>query len=124
MIYTEILDLIDEIKKEESYIQFIEAEKTLNSNPDLKELLNQFYELSGRKEKLERYGSYISTEELDREIKDTRMKLFAFQESIDYLEALKALNEVLDEVSMIVFNNISEELMIGRFGKFYARHRR
>ena len=124
MIYDYIDDLVEAIKAEAPYQDFIAAKQKVTEDPQLTKELNTMQRLLDEKEDLSKYQSYISLDEINEKIKAQKQVLQSFPAMIDYQSALYTLNKQLEELSQITFGGISEELIIGRIGKIYARHSR
>ena len=124
MIYDYIDDLVEAIKAEAPYQDFIVAKQKVTEDPQLTKELNTMQRLLDEKEDLSKYQSYISLDEINEKIKAQKQVLQSFPAMIDYQNALYTLNKQLEELSQITFGGISEELIIGRIGKIYARHSR
>lgn len=124
MIYDYIDDLVESIKVEAPYQDFIAAKQKVTEDPQLNKELNTMQRLLDEKEDLSKYQSYISLDEINEKIKAQKQVLQSFPAMIDYQNALYTLNKQLEELSQITFGGISEELIIGRIGKIYARHSR
>ena len=90
----EILDkLITEIKLDQRYIDYVEAEKKLNQYDELK-----------------KYNQYIDNQEIKDEIRDLKKKIASNEDILDYYCKYHRLNDFLDEITKVVFGGISNEL--------------
>lgn len=123
MIYDEISALIEAIKQEDCFLRYQES-LSIFENEDVKSLMRQLDRLMEEKESLARFGKYANTKDLTQKITDIRRKLYQKPEMQAYLEAYGELNKMLDEITNIVFDDISDELAIGRIGRSYARYSR
>ncbi|MBO6046865.1 MAG: YlbF family regulator [Erysipelotrichaceae bacterium] len=123
MIYDAIDELVKALKQEPDYCDYVRASAVLERD-DLARMIKAYQQAVLEKEEMERYGSYIDLTPYDDKIKDKRTQLYAMPEIIDYLRALKKVNELTDEVTEIVFSHISSELQLGRMGMLFARHSR
>ena len=123
MIYDEILALIEAIKQEDCFLYYQESLKVFE-NEEIQSLMRQLDRLMEEKESLARFGKYANTKDLTQKITDIRRELYQKPEMQVYLEAYSELNKMLDEITNIVFDDISDELAKGRIGRSYARYSR
>ena len=92
--------------------------------PEVKSLMNEMNRLKEEKEDLARFGSYCDSSHIQERITDIRRELYRLPEMNAYLESYSELNKMLDEITDIVFDDISDELAKGRIGRSYARYSR
>lgn len=123
MMYDEILALIEAIKQEECFLRY-QRSLSIFEDEDIRSLMRQLDRLTEEKESLARFGKYANTKDLTQKITDIRRELYQKPEMQAYLEAYSELNKMLDEVTNIVFDDISDELVKGRIGRSYARYSR
>ena len=123
MIYEQINDFIEAIKEEECFINYQRFLKVFEDE-DVRSLMKQLDRLTEEKESLSRFGKYADTSELSKKITDIRRELYQKPKMQVYLSAYSELNTMLDEITNIVFNDISDELAKGRIGRSYARYSR
>lgn len=123
MIYEQINDFIEAIKEEECFINYQRSLKVFEDE-DVRSLMKQLDRLTEEKESLSRFGKYADTSELSKKITDIRRELYQKPKMQVYLSAYSELNTMLDEITNIVFNDISDELAKGRIGRSYARYSR
>ena len=88
---------------------------------DYRKALGTFKE---EKEDLARFGSYCDSSHIQERITDIRRELYRLPEMNAYLESYSEFNKMLDEITDIVFDDISDELAKGRIGRSYARYSR
>ena len=69
-----------------------------------------------------KYKNYISLDDLKEEIRNLKISLYSYNEVIVYNSCLKILNNRLDEISNILFNGVSDELVTSRIGKIYESY--
>lgn len=123
MMYDEILALIEAIKQEDCFLRY-QKSLSIFEDEDIRSLMRQLDRLTEEKESLARFGKYANTKDLTQKITDIRRELYQKPEMQIYLEAYSELNKMLDEVTNIVFDDISDELAKGRIGRSYARYSR
>ena len=97
----EILDkLITEIKLDQRYIDYVEAEKKLH-NQEIDSLLHEYQN---------KLNQYIDNQEIKDEIRDLKKKIASNEDILDYYCKYHRLNDFLDEITKVVFGGISNEL--------------
>lgn len=124
MIYDLVADFVTSLKDEDIYKTYIEARQRVVSHETLSREIRTLERYRDEKEALSQYGEYANTKELDEKISKQRLLIDSYEEMREYRKALLDLNNYLDELNSIIFANISDELVLGRMGKIYARHRR
>ena len=123
MIYESINELIEAIKKEECFKSYHDSLQVFKL-PEVESLMREMNRLNEEKEDLARFGTYCDTKELQERITNIRRELYSIPEMNAYLSAYSELNEMLDDITTIVFDDISDELAKGRIGRSYARYSR
>ena len=124
MIYDLVADFVSSLKDEDIYKTYIEARQRVVSHETLSREIRTLERYRDEKEALSQYVEYANTKELDEKISKQRLLIDSYEEMREYRKALLDLNNYLDELNSIIFANISDELVLGRMGKIYARHRR
>lgn len=124
MIYDLVADFVSSLKDEDIYKTYTEARQRVVSHETLSREIRTLERYRDEKEALSQYGEYANTKELDEKISKQRLLIDSYEEMREYRKALLDLNNYLDELNSIIFANISDELVLGRMGKIYARHRR
>lgn len=106
----EILDkLITEIKLDQRYIDYVEAEKKLH-NQEIDSLLHEYQNKLNLYDELKKYNQYIDNQEIKDEIRDLKKKIASNEDILDYYCKYHRLNDFLDEITKVVFGGISNEL--------------
>ena len=123
MIYDLIKELIEAIKEEECFKGYQDSLQVFEL-PEVKSLMREMNRLNEEKEDLSRFGPYCDTKELQERITNIRRELYNIPEMNAYLSAYSELNGMLDDITTIVFDDISDELAKGRIGRSYARYSR
>ena len=90
-----IYDLIDAIKEDKRYLQFKEQSLKL-LNQETKELLDNYQNLLQELDDLKKFEKYIDLTQKRQELNEVRKRM--------------SQNELLDEVTKIVFKDISDSL--------------
>ena len=106
MELNELLDnLINEIKADQRYIDYLDAEKKLYI-PENKSLLKTY------QSKLDEYEDNTNIKE---EIKELKKQISQNSDIIDYYQKYHCLNDFLEEITGVVFKDISEELNLSPY---------
>lgn len=105
----EILDrLIEQIKLDQRYLDYIEAEKKLHD--DIESLLKEYQDKLSEYEDLKKYEQYIDNQEIKNEIRKLKKEIGENPVIIDYYQKYHNLNDFLEQITKIVFGNISKQL--------------
>ena len=94
-----IYDLIDAIKEDKRYLQFKEQSLKL-LNQETKELLDN----------LKKFEKYIDLTQKRQELNEVRKRMSQNENIQKYYQSYYKINELLDEVTKIVFKDISDSL--------------
>ena len=106
----EILDrLMEEIKLGQRYLDYIEAEKKLHDD-DIESLLKEYQDKLSEYEDLKKYEQYIDNQEIKNEIRKLKKEIGENPLIIDYYQKYHNLNDFLEQITKIVFGNISKQL--------------
>lgn len=101
--------LVNEIKLDQRYLDYIEAEKKLYTK-DVNALLHEYQAKLSHYEELKQFDQYIDNSQLKEEIKILKKQISDNDDILDYYQKYHRLNDFLEEITKIVFGNISEEL--------------
>lgn len=110
-VYNLIEDLVVEIKKMPVYQDFKEKSQDLNE-PEVKVILEEYQRLKQKKADLKKYDKYLDLTELNQEIIDIRLKMKESKIINDYYQAYYQINEYLNEITSVIFKNISDDIGI------------
>lgn len=106
----ELLDkLVMEIKQDQRYLEYIEAENQLQ-NQETVSLLRDYQNKINQYDELRQYNQYIDNQEIKNELKELKKSLSNNQDILNYYEKYHCLNDFLDEITKIVFGGISNDL--------------
>lgn len=109
-----IEELVEEIKKDPRYITFIEEEKNLLKNP-IQELLQNYQTLNTEYQEVKKYQKYIDISEIEETLKATKQEISKNPSIQKYYQSYHAINDLLDVVTMEIFDGISEEIDTSRY---------
>ncbi|MCD7948815.1 MAG: YlbF family regulator [Erysipelotrichaceae bacterium] len=109
-----INELVEAIKKDDIYKSYIKANDNLNDAKTLA-LLSRHQNLMEDYYRLRQYESYTSLDQIKKDIKDVNDDIQKNDQIMNYYNYYYQLNDLLEEVTHIVFNDISDELNLTRF---------
>ena len=104
-----INELVDAIKEDQRYIHFQKASASLN-NDDVLELMNEYQNVVNDLNYLQQFDAYIDISDKKNEFKEIKKKLAQNSIVQDYYQAYYQINDLLNEVTQIVFQHISDSL--------------
>lgn len=105
-----IYDLIDAIKEDKRYLQFKEQSLKL-LNQETKELLVNYQNLLQELDDLKKFEKYIDLTQKRQELNEVRKRMSQNENIQKYYQSYYKINELLDEVTKIVFKDISDSLV-------------
>lgn len=107
-------NLIDTIKQDQRYLDYVEADKKLH---DFKvaSLLHDYQTKIEEYDNLKQYEDYIDNSVIKNEIKELKKQIASNDDIIVYYQKYHCLNDFLDEITKIVFGNISKDLDISPY---------
>lgn len=115
MELNELLDnLINEIKCDQRYIDYLEAEKKLYLTEN-ETLLKKYRNKLDEYEELKKYEQYIDNTNIKEEIRELKKQISQNNDIIDYYQKYHRLNDFLEEITGVVFKDISEELNLSPY---------
>ncbi len=111
---TLIEELISEIKKDTRYLSFLVQEEKMK-NPETQALLRNYQDAINAYQEVKKYANHIDISEQLAAMK--RLKREVSQHPIiqEYYQAYHEVNYVLDEVTKIIFKDISVDLSTDRY---------
>ncbi len=107
-------ELIEAIKKDDTYISYLKANKALNDTSTLA-LLSRRQTLMEDYNRLKQYEKYTSLDEIKNDIKEINEEINQNNIIMHYYQCYYQLNDLLEEVTDIIFDHISDELLLSRF---------
>lgn len=122
MDYDLLEQLIESIKQEQCYQDFMKAKRDIDSKQNILLLISRIKEKEQQYQEMMKYKNYISLDDLKEEIRNLKISLYSYNEVIVYNSCLKILNNRLDEISNILFSGVSDELVTSRIGKIYESY--
>ncbi|MCD8027712.1 MAG: YlbF family regulator [Erysipelotrichaceae bacterium] len=107
-------ELIEAIKKDETYISYVKANHALNDASTLT-LLSRRQTLMEDYNRLKQYEQYTSLDEMKNDIQDVNAQINQNDIIMNYYHCYYQLNDMLEKVTDMIFENISDELLLSRF---------
>lgn len=104
-----IEELIEEIKKDDSYLSFKEATKLLEKK-ETKDLLQRYQNQLNEINELKKYEGYIDLTSKKEELKTIKKEMSLNQDIQNYYQSYYKINHLLDHVTQIIFKDISQIL--------------
>lgn len=115
MELNELLDnLVNEIKQDKRYIEYFDAEKKLHE-PDVAKLLQEYQNKLNEYEGLKKYEQYIDNEQIKNEIRELKKMISKNNDINYYYQKYHCLNDYLEEITKVIFGNISKELNLSSY---------
>lgn len=113
-MYTLIDELVDAICQDELYITYRNNAKQLEQD-DIKQLLLQQQSLHEDYMRLRDLEKYVSIDETKNQLKDIKQKVTTHPVIQAYYQSYYDFNELLEEVTHIVFSDITQELELTKW---------
>lgn len=113
-MYKEIDELIEAISEDDVFLHYRECEHKLYDS-HLESLLQKHQMLQEDYLKMKKYEQYASFDELKNDLRQVKNELIQNPLIQDYYQSYYALNDLLDEVTYIVFHDISDELQFNKW---------
>lgn len=108
-MYREIDELIEVICQDNVFICYKASEKALY-DPETIALLSRHKMLQEDYMNMKKYQKYVSNDDLKKSLKDVKNDMIKHPKVQRYYQDYHAFNELLEEVTRTVFDNISDEL--------------
>lgn len=113
-MYKEIDELVEVIYKDQIFINYKESEKSLY-NQNIQSLLLKHQMLQEDYLKLKKYSQFVPIDETKQTLLDVKEEMKSNIMIQDYYNNYYRLNELLEEVTLIIFNKISQDINIEIF---------
>lgn len=113
-MYREIDALIEAILKHDIYKNYQIKEQALY-NQELIPLLSKQQALQEDYLRLRQYHNYVSVDDTKKELQLIKKEIFENSTIQAYYQSYYALNELLEAVTKIVFQGISEDIVLERW---------
>lgn len=113
-MYTLIDELVDAISKDEIFINYKQNNKLLEDD-DLRSLIIKHQVLFEDYLRLKEYEKYVSIDETKNQLLEVKKELTHHPLIQQYYNSYYSLNDLLEEVTDVVFDGISDEIMTQRY---------
>lgn len=111
---TLIEELISEIKKDTRYLSFLMQEERMQSD-DVQSLLKDYQDAVNAYQEVKPYANHIDiTQQIER-MQELKREVAQHPIIKEYYEAYHQINQLLEEVTNIVFKDISDDLVTSRY---------
>lgn len=105
-------ELIELIKSDQRYLNYKEKEKELKKVEDI---LIEYSRVMEEYQSLKQYESYIDTSLVKQKLKDIKLKMTNTKEIVEYYNCYHELNNYLDEITKLIFKDISDQLNMSQY---------
>ena len=113
-MYTLIDELVETIINDEIFIKYKQNNKLLEDD-DLKMLVSRHQVIFEDYLRLKEYEKYVSIDETKKELLEVKKELSDHPLIQQYYQSYYALNDLLEEITNIVFMNISDDIITNRY---------
>lgn len=113
-MYKEIDDLVDAIVEDDIFKKYQVNNQKIKSE-EMMPLLTKHQMIQEDYMKMKSYEPYVSIDETRKKLKDVKDELSHHPFIQDYYQSYYQLNDLLDEVTQIVFDGISKDIYINRW---------
>ncbi|MEG0368343.1 MAG: YlbF family regulator [Coprobacillus sp.] len=113
-MYKEIDELVEAICHDDIYREYAKAEESLNDE-NVVLLLSRHQILQEDYLRIKQLEGYVSSDDLKQQLKDVKTEMIQNPIIQNYYQRYYQMNELLDEVTIRVFQGISEELTFDKF---------
>ncbi|WP_028043813.1 YlbF family regulator [Candidatus Stoquefichus massiliensis] len=113
-MYKEIDELIENIIVDEVFLNYCQTERELYDETTLA-LVSRHQILQEDYLRIKAYSSEDELKEMREKLKELNSEISQNQKITDYYQAYHHLNDLLEEITQMVFANISDELVLDRF---------
>lgn len=110
-MYTELDELIEAIIQDDLFQDYLEKEKSLYQK-DVMALMSRYQTLQTDYLRMKQYEKYRPNDDMKKQLQSIHQQMLENPMILQYYQSYHQLNDMLEEVSHIVFEGISEELDI------------
>ena len=107
-------ELVDEICKDELFVEYKKNNKLLQDN-DLRMLVLRHQSVFEEYIRLKEYEKYVSIDETKKELLEVKKELTEHPLIQKYYKSYYAINDLLEEVTRVVFHDISDDVKMDRY---------
>lgn len=109
-----IAALVIEIKKDQRYQTFLKLEQKLQQK-NIAQLLYEYQEALDTYHDVQQYKEYIDISESEQRVKELKIQISKNKDIQEYYKAYHEVNELLEQVTELVFKDISKEIDMARY---------
>ena len=113
-MYTLIDELVETIVNDDVFIKYKQNNKLLEDD-DLKKLVSKHQVIFEDYLRLKEYEKYVSIDETKKELLEVKKELSDHPFIQQYYQSYYALNDLLEEITNVVFMNISDDIITNRY---------
>ena len=113
-MYTLIDNLVDAISKDKIFIEYKQNNKKIE-NDELKMLISRHQYIFEDYLRLKQYEKYVSIDETKKELLEVKKELTSHPLIQEYYKSYYSINDLLEEVTQVVFADISEDVKMDRY---------
>ena len=104
--------LVKEIKADTRYLAFNEREKRLQ---EVEDLLQEYQEANNAYQEVAKYQKHIDISKEKEIVRILKQKISTNQIIQEYYQSYHQVNDLLDTITKIIFDGISEEIDTSRY---------
>ena len=113
-MYTLIDDLVEAISKDEIFMNYKHNNELLEDN-NLKNLIIRHQVIFEDYLRLKEFEKYVSIDETKKELLEVKKELTNHPIIQQYYNSYYSLNDLLEDVTKVVFDGISDEIIAQRY---------
>lgn len=106
--------LISEIKKDTRYLSFLIQEKKMQ-DATIQTLLKEYQEAINTYQEVKKYALHIDISKQEMKMKQLKQEISQHPVIQEYYEAYHQINRLLEEVTKIIYQDISTDLSTSRY---------
>ena len=107
-------EIIQLILTSDEYLRYRDASKKLEEETDL---LNRYQNVLQEYEEQKKYEKYIDISRIKNELKEVKGEVSQNQNMQEYYNSLNDLNELLEEVTKLIFANLLDDSLLQPYFK-------
>lgn len=109
-----IEQLVNSIKEDERYIAFIQAEQGLHER-EVEEILSRYHQVLEEYQEVSKYKEYVDISETKQKLMEIKKEVSKSKAIQEYYQRYHAINDLLDGVTKMIFENVSDQLETSRY---------
>lgn len=113
-MYTLLEELQELIYQDEKYLAYMRAKELLEKD-DIHQLLMKYQDISCQYFKMKKYEKYTDISKIKGEYQKVKKEISETKEIQDYYLRYYEINEMLEEITKVIFEGISEDIKLERY---------